>query len=43
MELSKIVSDMEMQVEEKFERLEVVQTEFDDITIEYEEKLAELE
>ena len=43
MELSKIVSDMEMQVEEKFERLEVVQTEFDDITSEYEEKLAELE
>ena len=43
MELSKTVSDMEMQVEEKFERLEVVQTEFDDITSEYEEKLAELE
>lgn len=43
MELSKLVSDMETQVEEKFERLEVVQTELDEILQEYEVKLADLE
>ncbi len=42
-ELSKTVSDLEDEVEKKFERLEVVQTEFDSITAEYEQKLLELE
>ncbi|MCW8955078.1 MAG: ATP-binding cassette domain-containing protein [Sulfurimonas sp.] len=43
MELSKIVSAQESEVEEKFELLESVQTELDDITQEYERKLAELD
>ncbi|MCW8894633.1 ABC-F family ATP-binding cassette domain-containing protein [Sulfurimonas sp.] len=43
MELSKIVSAQEREVEESFEILESVQTELDDITQEYERKLAELD
>ena len=43
MELSKLVSDEEAEVEAKFERLEVAQNELDEITAEYEEKLSELE
>ena len=43
MELSKLVSDEESAVEEKFERLEVVQNELDEITEEYELRLNALE
>ncbi len=43
MELSKLVSEIEREVEEKFERLEVVQTQLDEKLEEYEEKLAELD
>ena len=43
MELSKLVSDEENQVEEMFEALEVAQTELDEINEEYEMKIKELE
>ena len=43
MELSKLVSDEEAQVEEAFEELEVVQTELDEINEEYEQKMAKLD
>ena len=43
MELSKLVGLEESQVEEKFERLERVQTELDEIMNSYEKKLADLE
>ncbi len=43
MELSKLVSDTDTQIEEKFERLEIVQTELDEILEEYENKLSELD
>ena len=42
MELSKLVSSEESEVEELFEELEVVQTELDEILDEYEEKMLEL-
>ena len=42
MELSKLVSSEESEVEELFEELEVVQTELDEILEEYEEKMLEL-
>jgi ATP-binding cassette subfamily F protein 3 len=42
MELSKLVSQEESAVEEKFERLEAAQNELDEITASYEEKLQEL-
>jgi len=42
MELSKLVSQEEAEVEEKFERLESAQNELDEITASYEEKLQEL-
>ncbi len=42
MELSKLVSQEESEVEAKFERLEAAQNEFDEITAEYEQKLQEL-
>jgi len=43
MELSQLVSKEEKDVEEKFERLEVVQNELDELLELYEAKLAELE
>ena len=43
MELSSSIGTAEAEVEEKFERLEVVQTEFDELTQMYEQKLQELE
>lgn len=43
MELSKLVSQEERDVEEKFERLEAAQNELDEIIERYEVKLAELE
>ncbi|PHQ66025.1 MAG: ABC transporter ATP-binding protein [Sulfurimonas sp.] len=43
MELSKLVSDEEKQVEDAFEELEVAQTELDEINEEYEQKMAELD
>jgi len=43
MELSKLVSSEETEVEESFEELEVVQTELDEINESYEIKLGELE
>jgi len=43
MELSQLVSKEENEVEEKFERLEVVQNELDELLEMYERKLAELE
>ncbi len=43
MELSKLVAQQESEVEQKFERLEEVQNELDEIIAGYEEKLAELE
>ena len=43
MELSKLAAEEERQVEEKFERLEAAQTQLDEITRRYEDKLAELE
>lgn len=43
MELSKLVSKEESEVEEKFERLESVQNELDELLELYEQKLAELE
>ena len=43
MELSQLVSKLEAEVEEKFERMEVAQEELDEIMAEYEERLAELE
>lgn len=43
MELSKLVSDEENEVEAKFERLEEAQNELDEITQDYEEKLEALE
>ena len=43
MELSKLVGLEESQVEEKFERLETVQNELDEIMNSYEKKLADLE
>ena len=42
MELSKTVSQEENEVEELFEELEVVQSELDDITLEFDEKIEEL-
>ena len=42
MELSKIVSQQENEVEEKFEALEIVQTELDELTQEYDEKISKL-
>jgi len=42
MELSKLVSQEESEVEAKFERLETAQNELDEITASYEEKLQEL-
>ena len=43
MELSKLVSQEENEVEHKFERLEEAQDELDDIMNQYEERLAELD
>lgn len=43
MELSQLVSKTENEVEKKFERLEVVQTQLDALLETYEQKLAELE
>jgi ATP-binding cassette subfamily F protein 3 len=43
MELSKLVSSQESEVEELFEQLESAQNELDSITQEYEEKIAEIE
>jgi len=43
MELSSMIGKDEAEIEEKFERLEVVQTEFDELTLMYEEKLEALE
>ena len=43
MELSQVIGKDEAQIEEKFERLEVVQTEFDELTQMYEQKLQELD
>ena len=43
MELSSSIGKDEAEIEQKFERLEVVQTEFDELTKIYEEKLQELE
>ena len=43
MELSKIIGDLEKEVEEQFERLEVVQTELDEILEKYDSKLSELD
>lgn len=43
MELSALIGKDEAEVEEKFERLEVVQTEFDELTEMYEQKLQVLE
>ena len=42
MELSKLVSDEEQQVEEAFEELEIAQTELDEINESYENKINEL-
>lgn len=42
MELSKLVSQEEAEVEEKFERLEAAQNELDEITASYEQRLQEL-
>ena len=42
MELSSIIGKDEAEIEEKFERLEVVQTEFDELTQMYEQKLEAL-
>lgn len=42
MELSKIVSKQENDVEEKFEALEVVQTQLDEVNEEYDEKINQL-
>ncbi len=43
MELSKLVSDEEKEVEDAFEELEVAQTQLDEINEEYEQKMAELD
>ena len=43
MELSKLVSAQESEVEEKFELLETAQTELDEITESYEKKISQLE
>ena len=43
MELSQTIGKDEAEVEEKFERLEVVQTEFDEIIESFEKRLQELE
>ncbi|MGB5965203.1 MAG: ATP-binding cassette domain-containing protein [Sulfurimonadaceae bacterium] len=43
MELSQLVSKLETEVEEKFERMESAQTELDALMAEYEEKLVALE
>jgi hypothetical protein len=39
MELSKLVAEQEQQVEEKFEQLEVKQTQFDEINESYENNI----
>ncbi|QOY54786.1 ATP-binding cassette domain-containing protein [Candidatus Sulfurimonas marisnigri] len=42
-DLSKLVSTQESEVEEKFELLETVQSELDEITLDYEQKIEKLE
>ncbi len=41
-ELSTLITKQEKEVEEKFERLEISQTKFDEITQEYDEKMEAL-
>ena len=43
MEVSKLVADLETEVEQKFERMEVAQTELDALMEEYEVKIKALE
>ncbi len=43
MEVSQLVSKLETEVEERFERMEAAQTELDELMAEYEEKLTALE
>ncbi len=43
MEVSQLVANLEAAVEERFERMEVAQTELDELMAEYEEKLTALE